>query len=159
MGIPDNLLRDRWFPLPGKTIDFDGFLQWFQAYSFEEVFLVPSISRSIRDLARKHDIELNLVERIHRVFQRVDEDGSGAIEFEEFRSLIASLFGAAEGDLSEAMLRSLWADASGPMDSIDFEAFMLWYTRHFESAAADSQGVSLLREYYRSQRPVNVCED
>merc|ERR1719454_244240 len=86
-----------------------------------------------------------------------DEDGSLKIELPEFRKLVRRLLGVAdETYISDSVFRHQWSEAAGKMDEIDFETFLIWYTRQFGEEKRSGQGASLLREYYRSLRPQAV---
>jgi len=157
--VPETLLDDRWFELqsqatPIHTIDFEGFLRWYQANLFVEHLVMNSSTRVVRDLARRHGLAFDNVDRIHKVFVQFDEDSSLTIEFSEFRRLVCRLLGAEEEtEISEVMFRHLWSEAAVQTEAIDFEMFLLWYTGHFGEDERTGQGASLLREYYRSLRP------
>lgn len=167
--VPEELLDGRWFELqsmenPIATIDFDGFLLWYQANRFVEQLLITKSLRLVRDLARRHDLQFANVERIYRVFADFDVNFSGMIELPEFRALVSALLCTGkEAEISEVMFHHLWTEASQDAQSIDFETFLLWYSRHFGEDQRSGQGASLLREYYRSLRivpmlPANAAE-
>lgn len=157
--IPEELFDSRWFELQSQenripTIDFEGFLRWYKASWFVEELLVNQAVRLVRGLARRHGLGFANVERIYRVFEEFDEDRSGTIELPEFRNLSCRLLGTSqETQMSEVMFSHLWTEAAGQMDSIDFETFLLWYTRHFGEEKHSGHGSLLLQEYYRSMRP------
>merc|ERR1719487_714556 len=95
--IPDEFLDARWFELQSldenriPTIDFEGFLRWYQAHWFVEQLLINKAVRFTRNVARKHGLGFANVERIYRVFVEFDEDCSRKIEPPEFRKLICRL--------------------------------------------------------------------
>jgi len=158
--IPDEFLDARWFELQSldenriPTIDFEGFLRWYQAHWFVEQLLINKAVRFTRNVARKHGLGFANVERIYRVFVEFDEDCSRKIEPPEFRKLICRLLGLQTlSEVSENMLRNLWSGAAGQMEAIDFETFLLWYTQHFGEDEKTGNGAHLLQEYYRYLRP------
>mmetsp|Transcript_115418 Transcript_115418/g.203793 ORF Transcript_115418/g.203793 Transcript_115418/m.203793 type:complete len:407 (+) Transcript_115418:32-1252(+) len=162
--IPEHLSDERWFEPAmdsgagggGGTMDFEGFLRWYQANSFDQSLLTSGVSRTLKTMSRKFGLSISFVESIHRVFQESDESGNDAMEYPEFKRVVLRLLKAEEGEISETMLERLWMGATkqGVIDEIDFETFLLWYTQHFGETVRQKTGVQLLKEFYRSIRPV-----
>merc|ERR1712224_510930 len=88
--------------------------------------------KNLRELAQRMDLNICDVEAIEREYQRFDDDGSGEIEFPEFRALLCELLKAKPEDIPERRMQQLWgeidADKSG---CVDFEEFLEWYTKYF----------------------------
>jgi len=161
--VPDDFLDERWFEIqsadnPIPTIDFEGFLRWYQANQFVENLLVGKPLRLVRDVARRHGLGFANVERIYRVFVEFDEDESNCIDLPEFRKLVCRLLSVEKSEeISDVMFRHLWMEAAGQsLESISFEAFLLWYNRHFGEDLRSGQGAALLREYYSSLCPFSM---
>jgi len=160
--VPERFFDGCWFEdepdisFPGGTIDFESFLRWYQVNSFEEVLLVPAASRKLKILAHKYKLDIDAVERIHKLFERWDEDGNLEIDFTEFKNVVLSLLGANAEEIPETKFSLFWREATQSSRTLDFESFLLWYVRHFGTSAGRLSGVSLLQEFYRSIRPVPV---
>ena len=87
-------------------------------------------------LAKKYDIPLPDAERIRDEFIKFDIDGSGEIDFAEFREMVPRLIGgknAEPPEVADACLHDWWrtinSDAS---ETIDFEEFLTWYYHEFD---------------------------
>jgi hypothetical protein len=97
--------------------------------------------KRMRELATQMDLNICDVEDIEREFNRYDEDGSGEIEYPEFRSLLCELLKAKPEDIPERRMTQLWteidADKSG---CVDFEEFLEWYTKYFFDGGANIGG-------------------
>lgn len=160
--IPEHLADERWFELGvdgragGGTMDFEGFLRWYQANSFDQCLLSSGVSRTLKTISRKFGLSMTFVESINHVFREFDSSGNDAMEYPEFRRVVLRLLKAEEDEISEPMLERLWMGATkqGSIDEIDFETFLMWYTQHFGETIRQKSGVPLLQDYYRSIRPV-----
>merc|ERR1719353_2183331 len=86
-----------------------------------------------RRLSRLHNVPLNEVEDIHKVFRKYDTDGSGAIEYEEFQELMFQLLGVTErNDYPVERMKQFWQaiDLDGGGE-VDFEEFLIWFRKYF----------------------------
>jgi hypothetical protein len=105
--------------------------------------------KHMRDLANKMDLNICDVEAIEREFNRYDEDGSGEIEFPEFKCLLCELLKAKSEDIPDRRLNQLWgeidADKSG---CVDFEEFLEWYTKYFVDGDAGVGGGNPMEQFY-----------
>ena len=76
---------------------------------------------------------------VQEIVKEVDDDGSGEIEFEEFRDLLTVLFGNASDFLPEKKVKALWltldTDHSG---SSTFPEFLVWYFYQYGAPSASS---------------------
>merc|ERR1711939_665566 len=118
------MLREHWFNLEGESgercMDFEGFLHWFRAHSFEQALLLPGKHRQLRKLARDVDADVSFVESAHRAF-RVHADPDAKLCYSSFRTLVLDLLGASEDQISEGQLRQFWRDARPREDeTLDF---------------------------------------
>mmetsp|Transcript_103398 Transcript_103398/g.290958 ORF Transcript_103398/g.290958 Transcript_103398/m.290958 type:complete len:156 (+) Transcript_103398:3-470(+) len=146
------------------NLDFLEFAVWYMRHGFSENVLLSFEQREIRAIARKHGLNIVDVEEYKKSFNRFDEDGSGEIEFEEFRALLYFLIKIPNNlDLPESRIRAFWSEAiSEDRGAINFEEFLLFYMRYFSSTnkkAGNGKGQqhrSVLEEFYRSLRPVSM---
>lgn len=112
------------------NITFEDFLEWSRSTAYMEDLVVPDEKeRSLRQLARENGLLIPEVEKVQRVFEKFDADGSGAIDEEEFSNVIRDLMKVKNpSDISYQMLKRYWreidSDGSG---EVCFEEFLLWY--------------------------------
>jgi len=116
-----------------------------------------------RNLAKKYGIAINEVDDIKRKFDEFDLDGSGVIEYDEFRQLMLKLFEVKNpSDMPEPRIQFFWnsLDTDGGGDA-DFEEFLVWYRKWLwvppeEQARSQKKGKKktdgMLEHYYRSVR-------
>merc|ERR1719235_1036843 len=111
-------------------VSFEEYIIWSMETAYSEEVLVPDKNdRDMRRLARDNDIPITEVERVKKVFDQFDLDGSGNIETEEFFHVIMKLLNAQKpSDVSKKKLERYWneADRDGSGE-ISFEEFLLWY--------------------------------
>jgi Ca2+-binding EF-hand superfamily protein len=131
--IPPHLLSKNWESADVNSdgkIDFEEYVLWSSNHGFAEEIACPDAEvRQLRQVAREHKLELPIVERVKRVFDRFDRDGSGQIEENEFKNCLITLMRVSNPeDVSELALRRYWrevdVDRSG---SISFSEFVVWY--------------------------------
>lgn len=103
--------------------------------SFINEDLLPVDQREIRDVAKKLEMSQVEIEKIWKEFKKVDTDGSGQLEWDEFKALLNQQL--APGETTEVppkVLMKFWmdvdADGSG---SITFEEFATWYAKYLYS--------------------------
>jgi hypothetical protein len=94
------------------------------------------------------------VESVHSMFQFVDEDESGEIEFPEFEKLLYKLLKVPkEADLPATRLQHFWKqidiDGSG---SVDFAEFLQWYIKYFDMKGT-GHNITPMERFYQSMRP------
>eukprot|EP00746_Dinoflagellata_sp_MGD_P143812 gnl/MRDRNA2_/MRDRNA2_76596_c0_seq1.p1 gnl/MRDRNA2_/MRDRNA2_76596_c0~~gnl/MRDRNA2_/MRDRNA2_76596_c0_seq1.p1 ORF type:complete len:912 (+),score=154.65 gnl/MRDRNA2_/MRDRNA2_76596_c0_seq1:99-2834(+) len=88
----------------------------------------------IRDLAKKHGIQILQVEKMKKQFDGFDGNASGAISFDEFKGLMIALMQAKEeSDVPPRRIEFFWqmvdADQSG---TVEFEEFLTWSMAYFD---------------------------
>eukprot|EP00811_Abedinium_folium_P034391 NODE_7276_length_1594_cov_1.865712.p1 GENE.NODE_7276_length_1594_cov_1.865712~~NODE_7276_length_1594_cov_1.865712.p1 ORF type:complete len:508 (-),score=126.68 NODE_7276_length_1594_cov_1.865712:71-1399(-) len=130
VGVPDACLNRAFRNADGQLklhIDFETFLLW-SINTYPEEMLHP-IERENRQVSRKHNIDICVVERIRVIFQRYDVKDSGEIDEESFRQVLTDLMDIKDiSCISNTRLQVFWreidTDGSG---SVTFEEFVLWY--------------------------------
>jgi len=134
-------------------VDFDEFAIWYSSWGFQqEVLLSPNKIRT-RDFARKFDLNVADVDSVLSKFQLFDEDGSGAIEFQEFEKMMYKLMKIPRGqELPPKRLKHFWKeidiDGSG---TVCFDEFLQWYCKYFD--VKGNSDVSPIEQFYSSVRP------
>lgn len=126
------------------------FVVWYAAFGFSNYFCVQKEDLPYRSLARKLGVDYIELERYKEAFEKYDEDGSGAIDMDEFESLLNDLLKVPAGHtLSAERVMVLWRDADREGEGeLDLEAFCHFFKRHFEQAE------DCVSDYYRSIRRI-----
>merc|ERR1712232_215588 len=95
-----------------QTLDFDAFCLWSLASTYTEVFLgLDQKERQLRIIARDYGIDIHEVEKVKKIFDRFDTDGSEDINQTEFGSVICALMRAQDlTDIADAKLKRLWRE-------------------------------------------------
>lgn len=128
--IPASLRAAALLSFEGEKVSFEEFLLWSQSTTFVEETLVRSPKeRHLRQLARDHRCDFVQVEVLMKLFRACDTDGSGYIEWDEFRQVVCSMLKVKEStDISEARLQRYWKEADHQKTGrLDFEQFLVWY--------------------------------
>lgn len=127
--IPASLRAAAILSFEGEEISFEEFLLWSQTTTFVEETVSNPRERHLRQLARDHKIDLVQVESLLKAFNAFDTDGSGYIEWEEFRQVVCTMLKVKEPtDISEARLARYWNEADPHhLGKLGFEQFMVWY--------------------------------
>lgn len=130
--IPIQLLTC--IPSDKVRIDFEDFVKWSILTAWCEETLMPDPDgRHIRKLAREQKMLLPDVERIKRLFDEFDTDGSGEIEEEEFRHILYRMLRVKNTtDIPLKRLQRYWRevdlDGSG---NVGFDEFLIWFKTSF----------------------------
>mmetsp|Transcript_2280 Transcript_2280/g.5240 ORF Transcript_2280/g.5240 Transcript_2280/m.5240 type:complete len:397 (+) Transcript_2280:2-1192(+) len=131
------------------------------AFTMDSLLSVGSMLA--RGLAKKYGIPIDEVDDIKAKFDEFDLDGSGVIEFDEFRQLMLKLFEVKNpSDMPEPRIQFFWnsLDTDGGGDA-DFEEFLVWYRKWLwvpqdEQSRGKKKGKKktdgMLEHYYRSVR-------
>jgi len=131
--LPAHLFQEQWKQLDSKNrgvVGFEEFLIWSVKNAFaEEVVVGNERERENRGLARALGFCLLDIERIRRIFEQFDGDGSGCVDKDEFKSLLCHVMKVKhKADIPDITLsryfREVDVDGSG---DIDFEEFTRWY--------------------------------
>jgi hypothetical protein len=139
----------------------DQFCQWYMANLFGAVALArQSKSEAIvMSAVQDHQASPVAVEKLKATFDHFDLDGSGVIDYNEFRNMLAVLLRIAdERDLSRDRVYRFWKeidrDNSG---AVDFLEFCAWYLKYFrpdgEATSTSIDGGGLLGRFYSSYDP------
>eukprot|EP00397_Hematodinium_sp_SG-2012_P032626 GEMP01034753.1.p1 GENE.GEMP01034753.1~~GEMP01034753.1.p1 ORF type:complete len:399 (+),score=71.63 GEMP01034753.1:85-1281(+) len=156
--------KESLYRTPGFTTDifkaqlqrpktFDEFLDWYRAMAFCEFFCVPPAHRSLRALGRKYNISIPAVEHLRARFDQIDLNGSGYIDYSEFRLLMRNLFNAKDVyDLPDRRIWSYWCalDANGD-GMVTFDEYLLWYYRAI-NAYSSKRNTDLAQQLYAGVR-------
>jgi Ca2+-binding EF-hand superfamily protein len=116
------------------VIDFEEFVLWDHSNAFSEELILDGMDRRLREVSRKHGLQIDVVEEVKRVFDRYDCDNSGGIDREEFKKLLATLLGCKDAfDVPQERLERYWREADPRQTgTIDLEGFVLFYTKNFQ---------------------------
>lgn len=131
--IRDCGLRRCELPDPEGNVQLTDVLEWFSQHAFDTDMLVPPEQIKVRDLAREWEAPFAEVDEIFRKFDKFDQDRSGVIDMEEFKSLLKVLLRLPNGfDFPQKRINFFWkqADKSGN-GSVSFEEFFVWFRRYF----------------------------
>lgn len=129
--IPPQLLSTSLSTVGKERIDFEDYIVWSLSTAYAEDMLVDPTEKQMRQISRSTGIPLPDVERIKRVFDKFDTDGSGTIDEFEFGNVIATLEKVPNGlDISKPQLRRLWREVDTDFNrEINFTEFLVWYMR------------------------------
>jgi len=121
----------------GKLSFYD-LLEWLSKHSFTEMFLLSPEQQRLRSIARKWGIKIVDVEHIKKEFDVYDVNGTGTIEYFEFKNLMLSLMKVpSHVEFPENRVKAFWNEVDHDNDGIiDFEEFLGWYRRNFPSGHA-----------------------
>jgi hypothetical protein len=117
-----------------------------------------AVESEVRALAHGHMLPLTTVEKVRTMFEAVDTDKSGYIEFSEFQGIIENAYRRTVKvpgsvlELSKRRLEALWKeiDVNGS-NAVSFEEFLLWYVHTVEaeeSVLGIHEGSSFLRALF-----------
>merc|ERR1712129_201058 len=117
-------------------INFYDFVQWFFTHGFRDelnIFDEATEHRYLKKVAKTHDVCLVDVESLNGKFKKIDLNGNGVIDYDEFDMLVHSMMGLTDGEtLPGARIHSLWRDADIDGNGcLDFEEFMVFWMKSF----------------------------
>eukprot|EP00746_Dinoflagellata_sp_MGD_P008940 gnl/MRDRNA2_/MRDRNA2_117990_c0_seq1.p1 gnl/MRDRNA2_/MRDRNA2_117990_c0~~gnl/MRDRNA2_/MRDRNA2_117990_c0_seq1.p1 ORF type:complete len:1018 (-),score=196.38 gnl/MRDRNA2_/MRDRNA2_117990_c0_seq1:43-3096(-) len=138
-----------------EEIDFEKFIHWFSLHGFLEDLLLPAEQRETREVARKYGLSVVEVEQLKQTFDSYDEDGSGRIEFHEFKTMLHALMKIPKGlELPGIRLRQFWQEIDEDKGGdVDFEEFLCWYLRYF--SLDGNPDTCPVEEFYRNVRQLS----
>lgn len=138
------------------SITWDEFSNWYCAtFNVELVVdyrnfisddLVSDRERLVREVARHLGKDVVQIEKIYIEFSKLDGDGSGSLEYDEFELLMIHALSPRKDSpqVPKAVLQKFWidvdADGSG---SVSFEEFAAWYLKFFCGE------ISPMEQYYQ----------
>jgi len=122
-----------------QTLDFETFLLWSMKTDFlEEMLVTDPQERHFRSVIREHRLHPGDIDNIRSAYDSFDANGNGAIDYDEFRSLLCKLRKVeAEGDIPEPEFKRSWHTACPPEKEeqvINFEQFLVWILKSGELA-------------------------
>merc|ERR1719379_2363751 len=92
-------------------VSFDEFAIWYSSWGFQQELLLSPQQILSRDLAKKYDLNVADVDSVQAKFRKFDEDGSGVIEFSEFKKLLYNLMKIPRGqELPANRLKHFWKE-------------------------------------------------
>jgi hypothetical protein len=135
---------------------------WADDWGSSKVHMFPELTlgndEMFKKLSKKFGLDVNMVEHIHNIFRRFDEDGSGEIEYDEFTQMMCDMLGAEHGEVPEKRLRQFWHEIDiDQSHCIEFEEFMLFYVQNFLDP--DDPNGSPMRNFYRRAAQREPGED
>lgn len=137
-------------------VSFDNFYTWycgkfsiemnpdFSMFFHED--LIGEEQKVIRDVARRCKVDEGRMDKIWREFKRLDMDGSGQLDKEEFRVLIQrELAPSGDPQVPPNVVQKFWMEVDADGDGLaKFQDFAFWYVNAFGNA-----GHSKMENYYR----------
>jgi len=135
----------------GGDIDIEEFAVWHASASFNEEMTLSKHDRALRNLTRELGANTADVDRYKKAFDEFDDDGSGAIEYEEFCALLNVLLKVPDGHkLPQERVMGFWRLADLERNGeLNFSQFVKFYVTHFADSSIDQ-----LTDYYKNVRKV-----
>lgn len=132
------------------VVKFDEFTRWYHAIFFVGELFLDQRTLWIRNLAKKHDIGLVEIDGIKSIFDSFDEDGSGMIDFEEFRILLGKLLETPPDlEMPLSRIKHFWLEIDHDQSGqVDFEEFLVFYSRYFARRKDSGDRRSLMEDFY-----------
>lgn len=149
---------------PSGKFSMESFLEWYMS-SFSAVAQLkgdPAAMRQttvVASLCNTYGIEANDLDKIKRVFDKHDTDGSGTMDKEEFEVMIAGYLGGKRADIGKERLNNWWREID--LDNsglVEFHEFVQWYLKYFGSADSMKPTEAFYNSYNPSvQRQSLLC--
>jgi len=159
--LVQGLCRKTWDDAAGVRgrMDCLDFLFWYSLYGFSEELLLDETARQLRRLGKTYRLGSEHLDTIKRAYDTFDTDGSGLVDFEEFRQILGKVFQIpAHLELPTNRVRFFWhqidVDCSG---KVNFEEFLQWWMKNCDNnRAAGDQAVQArpFEDFYKSIRSV-----
>jgi hypothetical protein len=113
-------------------LNFRDFAIWYSSHCFDEDFL-DAKEQALRKLARKLGVSATEVGVYKRHFDRVDADGSGSIDADEFLEMLYEYSKVPKHiGIPHSRVSQLWSAADTDSDGlIDFEDFVRFSKKYF----------------------------
>jgi Ca2+-binding EF-hand superfamily protein len=146
----------------GTGFDIDKFCGWYMRNMFTAVNRLNAAADQIRsdsmvyEASKKFRIPTAQIDKIKRVFDRFDTDGSGEIDFDEFKEMIFVMLKVKDHRMiSEDRLKKFWREIDWDgSNCVDFVEFVAWYLKYFGTDEVDSEfSPSIAEAFYDSFNP------
>lgn len=137
------------------SISFDAFSMWYcETFNVEQILdfrdfisqdIVPENDKLIRDVAKALGKDNMMIEKIWYEFDKLDDDKSGSLEYEEFAQLMMHELSPNKDSpqVSKAVLQKFWMDVDPEhAGSVNFQEFAKWYIKFFHG------DISPMENYY-----------
>mmetsp|Transcript_44548 Transcript_44548/g.80055 ORF Transcript_44548/g.80055 Transcript_44548/m.80055 type:complete len:681 (+) Transcript_44548:60-2102(+) len=137
--VPEHLMLKQWKEIDkdgSNSVDFVEYFQWTLRSGWKEDLMVPNSSdRELRQLARDNGVTIVEVEKLKRMFDAFDVDGSGFIDQEEFKAVLCQAMGVKDpSEVSQNQLQRYWKEAdSSNSGELGLQEFMIWYINVYQS--------------------------
>jgi Ca2+-binding EF-hand superfamily protein len=115
-------------------LSFKEFALWCSSSGFELFLLLTPQQITTRKLAKHHGFSIVEVEAVSEEFDKLDADGDGMLEYDEFIKLLCKLLEVPnQVGLPTTYLRQFWTEVDRDADGfVSFEEFFIWYAKYFE---------------------------
>eukprot|EP00930_Biecheleria_cincta_P009011 TRINITY_DN110628_c0_g1_i1.p1 TRINITY_DN110628_c0_g1~~TRINITY_DN110628_c0_g1_i1.p1 ORF type:complete len:351 (+),score=57.28 TRINITY_DN110628_c0_g1_i1:175-1227(+) len=164
--IPDSTLDEIYYRTcqsdSPQGFDMEAFLAWHMC-SFSKVAKLRGDKAAVQkavsvdEICAKHGFSPNDLDKVRRVFDRFDTDGSGVLDKDEFELMIVVYLGATKADISKERLATWWReidmDGSG---QVEFPEFVEWYAKYFGSADSMTPTQAFYASFNPSVQRMNV---
>eukprot|EP00928_Gymnodinium_smaydae_P092038 TRINITY_DN7581_c0_g1_i1.p1 TRINITY_DN7581_c0_g1~~TRINITY_DN7581_c0_g1_i1.p1 ORF type:complete len:356 (-),score=44.05 TRINITY_DN7581_c0_g1_i1:73-1011(-) len=119
----------------GMELCLDDFMAWYIRNMFTDVKNLNG-RRSRLDkcqmdslIAAECGIDALTIRSIRQAFDAYDQDRSGEMEFEEFRTMLVKLMKASADDVNNSRIRLFWDEARLKETTLSFYQFARWYAK------------------------------
>lgn len=137
------------------AIDMEELEKWYASWIDTDLYvdrsafigreLVSSEEAMLRGASRHLGRTIFEVEDIYTRFKKLDTDGSGTIEYDEFEVLVQENFATSTGPaVSDKVVSTLWRECDvSQSQAVDFLGFAGWYLQFMKN-----DGKTPMEEYY-----------
>eukprot|EP00933_Yihiella_yeosuensis_P040737 TRINITY_DN3510_c0_g2_i2.p1 TRINITY_DN3510_c0_g2~~TRINITY_DN3510_c0_g2_i2.p1 ORF type:complete len:383 (-),score=84.12 TRINITY_DN3510_c0_g2_i2:185-1210(-) len=140
----------------------ENFLDWYKLNMFNDVAvrLCDAQSKESEAMiylqAKKHKVNPLFVDHIKTLFDKLDLDKSGRLEYDEFEELMLKVLKASKDDVSQERLKNFWKEIEENGDgSVDFDEFTCWYLKYFKGGPGRSS-TGPVEQFYESYLPLTT---
>jgi len=119
------------------SIDFQEFTSWYNDRSFEEYMNLSEEEIEVRKIGKRLGVSAADMDFYKTQYDKYDADGSGLIDFDEFRELLYTLMKVPRSlGIPESRINHFWneADLDGSGE-VDLEEFVVFYKKYFDPGA------------------------
>jgi len=141
-------------------INIEEFLSWYVQNMFTQVNgMNADVGKHqseslIYSLASKYNVPIPLVDKMKTRFDSFDIDGSGTLDFDEFRQMFCGLMKVTE--VNPDRLKRFWDQIKKTGRAITFEEFVEWHSKYHnpDTGASDEfDPAAPLRKFYEAYDP------